>query len=909
MIKTKRIALILVSCMLVIAAIVGVSFAVWSNLEKEHVFTLKAGTLELNISSYDVLNSDQPISFDNPVTMSFKVKVEGEKSTLRFSVNSFQYSLVEGQYLPLSPDLFNIELPKTMYGVGGKEEPDTVTCLIKLSLTDVYDYDSFDPVLMGKKFRFNIRVEAETYTDPVMYDIIYNNVDGATHDNIAQWSVETNHIFKDAAKFGYIFDGWYTDELLTAESRITELTQDDPNINTLNVYAKWIPISYTITYDFGSGKQPEGIPENYTIEDYIDFNSYTPLNDDPTLLFGGYYSDAEFETPISEITVGTTGNINVFVKWVQQYNITYIDRLSAENTNPSVFSALDQEIILSDLTANGYVFDGWYIGEDKVTTIDTLTENDIELTARWSAIPYAINWNTNGGALIDGTPGSYDIESSAIDPSAFAPTKEGYMFSGWFTDESLETSATTIVTGSTGEKSFFAKWTVISYSITWNANDGILATETQNSYNIESDKIDPSAFIPAREGYTFNGWYADIDFNEQATPIVTGSTGDKTFYAKWIANQYNITWDYSGGVEITDIITKYTYDKTEDIAEYVPVRNGYTFDGWYINETKINEIAVGTIGDITIVAKWNVINYSITWNTNGGAILDAAPESYTIESNEIDPSAFTPTREGYSFGGWYADIDLNEQATPIVTGSTGDKTFYAKWIINEYSIAWELNGGVDNGTLPTKYDVNTAEIILADLQISKTGYNLVGWYGDATFTEPAITTIAGGTIGNVELFAKWEIVTYSISYLSDYGDTTTLPQSYTVESQIDFTSYTLTSNDSNYKFAGFYTDESYSQPITAINAGQTGDIKIYVKWLEIYTITWTLGDGATMVATPPTGYTVEDNIDLSAYQPTKDGFTFLGWHDGTDIVNSIPNGSTGNISLTAQWEEIIVPVE
>lgn len=985
--KTKRLALILVSCVLVIAAVVGVSFAVWSNLEKDHVFTLKAGTLELNISSFDVLNSDQPISFDNPVTMSFKVKVEGEKSTLRFGINSFEYSLVEGEFLPLSSDLFDVELPKTMYGVGGKEEPEIVTCLIKVSLSNAYDKDSFDPVLMGKKFRFNIHVKAETYADPVMYDIIYNNVDGATHDNITQWSVETNYIFKDAEKFGYIFDGWYTDATLTPESRITELTQDDPNIDTLNVYAKWIPIKYAITYDFGSGYQPDGIPEEYTIEDYIDFNLYKPQNDDPTLLFGGYYSDAEFTTPITEITVGTTGAIDIYAKWVQQYNITYIDRLSVENTNPTVFSALDNEIILSDLTADGYVFDGWYIGENRVTTIDTLTESDIELTAIWTAIPYGISWNTNGGTLIDGTPISYDIESPNIDPSAFAPTRDGYTFdgwftdeecvtsaetiatgstgekvfyakwtaipysitwnanggtlidgtpesydieslnidpsafvptrngytfSGWFTDENFETPATTIVIGSTGEKVFYAKWTAISYSITWNANGGTPAYGTPENYNIETEAIDPSTFAPTREGYTFDGWFTDENFEATATTIAKGSMGDKTFFAKWLANTYNITWEYSGGVEIENIIKEYTYDKAENLESYVPIRNGYTFDGWYMNESKITEIAVGTIGDITIVAKWIPTPQSITWHTNGGT-LTGAPDSYTIESDEIDPSAYEPTREGYTFGGWYASNDLIYQAEVITTGSTGAKEFYAKWNIITYTLEWELNGGASMQELPTTYDITYPDniITLVNMIISKKGYKFLAWYDNAEFTGESITNVGAGSVGNYKLFAKWELVKYNISYFSNYGDASELPGTYTVEKEIDFSQYTLTPypENSNYKFAGFYTDESYSNPIAAINKGQTGNIDIYVKWLEVYTITWNLGDGV-MESTPPAEYTAEDaDIDLTAYQPTKDGFNFLGWHNGTEIVTSIPTGSTGNIVLTAQWEEITTPVQ
>lgn len=1056
--KTKRLALILVSCVLVIAAVVGVSFAVWSNLEKDHVFTLKAGTLELNISSFDVLNSDQPISFDNPVTMSFKVKVEGEKSTLRFGINSFEYSLVEGEFLPLSSDLFDVELPKTMYGVGGKEEPEIVTCLIKVSLSNAYDKDSFDPVLMGKKFRFNIHVKAETYADPVMYDIIYNNVDGATHNNITQWSVETNYIFKDAEKFGYIFDGWYTDATLTPESRITELTQDDPNIDTLNVYAKWIPIKYAITYDFGSGYQPDGIPEEYTIEDYIDFNLYKPQNDDPTLLFGGYYSDAEFTTPITEITVGTTGAIEIYAKWVQQYNITFIDRLSVENTNPTVFSALDNEIILSDLTADGYVFDGWYIGENRVTTIDTLTESDIELTAIWTAIPYGISWNTNGGTLIDGTPISYDIESPNIDPSAFAPTRDGYTFDGWFTDEECVTSAETIATGSTGEKVFYAKWTAITYSITWNANGGTLSDGTPENYTIETEAIDPSAFAPTREGYTFDGWYADIDLNELATSIVTGSTGekvfyakwttipysinwnanggtlidgtpesydieslnidpsafvptrngyefsgwftdenfetpattivtgstgekvfyakwtaisysitwnanggtladgtpenynieteaidpstfaptregytfdgwftdenfeatattiakgsmgDKTFFAKWLANTYNITWEYSGGVEIENIIKEYTYDKAENLESYVPIRNGYTFDGWYLNETKITEIAVGTIGNITIVAKWIPTPQSITWNANGGT-LTGAPDSYTIESPDINPSAFVPTREDHTFEGWFTDENLATQASPIIKGSTGARVFYAKWNIITYTLEWELNGGASMQELPTTYDITYPDniITLVNMIISKKGYKFLAWYDNAEFTGEPITKVGAGSVGNYKLFAKWELVQYAISYFSNYGDASELPGTYTVEKEIDFSQYTLTPypENSNYKFAGFYTDESYSQPITMISKGQTGNIDIYVKWIEVYTITWELGDGV-MESTPPAEYTAEDaDIDLTAYQPTKDGFNFLGWHNGAEIVTSIPTGSTGNIALTAQWEEIV----
>ena len=112
-----------------------------------------------------------------------------------------------------------------------------------------------------------------------------------------------------------------------------------------------------------------------------------------------------------------------------------------------------------------------------------------------------------------------------------APTKDKYDFKGWYKDGEFTTQVTEITQGTTGNITLYAKWELVSYTITYELDGGTNAPENPAGYNVETGTI--TLKDPAKAGYTFEGWYKDGEFTTQVTEITQGTTGNITLYAKW----------------------------------------------------------------------------------------------------------------------------------------------------------------------------------------------------------------------------------------------------------------------------------------------------------------------------------------------------------------------------------------
>ena len=186
---------------------------------------------------------------------------------------------------------------------------------------------------------------------------------------------------------------------------------------------------------------------------------------------------------------------------------------------------------------------------------------------------------------------------------------------------------------------------------------------------------------PTKKGYTFDGWYDEND--KKVTGIPAGSTGDKVFYAKWKVINYQITYVLDGGTNAADNPTEYDIEDDEIVLSD-PTKEGYKFLGWYDNAAfegeAVKNIPKGSTGDKVFYAKWEVINYSITYYVDGEVYsVDDKYSTYNIETG-LDALPAAPEKEGYTFKGWYENAAFEGDAvTVILAGSTGAKTFYAKW--------------------------------------------------------------------------------------------------------------------------------------------------------------------------------------------------------------------------------------
>ena len=333
-----------------------------------------------------------------------------------------------------------------------------------------------------------------------------------------------------------------------------------------------------------------------------------------------------------------------------------------------------------------------------------------ELTVQWTAPTYAVTLNTNGGTINNGNVTEYTYGVGATLPTDV--TRTGYTFKGWYYNENLTGSPVTAIGDTeTGNKEYWAKWEINQYTVTVKPENG------EADITITQDYGTPitAPADPTREGYTFIGWDRDIPKTMPAENI--------TVTAQWEINQYTITFDTNGGSEIAPITQDYG---TEITAPDNPTRKGYTFKGWdkEIPETMPAE-------NITVTAQWEINRYTITFDTAGGS--EIAPITQDYGTNITAPA--NPTRKGYTFKGWDKEIPETMPAENI--------TVKAQWEINQYTIAFDTNGGSEIATITQDYGTE----ITAPDNPTREGYTFIGWDRDIPVTMPA---------ENITLKARWK---------------------------------------------------------------------------------------------------------------------------------------------------------
>ena len=196
------------------------------------------------------------------------------------------------------------------------------------------------------------------------------------------------------------------------------------------------------------------------------------------------------------------------------------------------------------------------------------------------------------------------------------------------------------------------QWTAPTYAVTLHANGG-----TINNGNVTEYTYGVGATLPTdvtRTGYTFKGWYYNENLTGSPVTAIGGTeTGNKEYWAKWEINQYTITVKPENGK--ADITITQDYG-TPITAPADPTREGYTFKGWdkEIPKTMPAE-------NMTVKAQWEINQYAITFDTNGGSEIAPITQDYgTAITAPADP-----TREGYTFIGWDKAIPTTMPAENI----------------------------------------------------------------------------------------------------------------------------------------------------------------------------------------------------------------------------------------------------
>ncbi|MFA6843681.1 MAG: InlB B-repeat-containing protein, partial [Bacilli bacterium] len=261
------------------------------------------------------------------------------------------------------------------------------------------------------------------------------------------------------------------------------------------------------------------------------------------------------------------------------------------------------------------------------------------------------------------------------------------------------------------------------------------------------------------EYYIFDGWYIDDNFSEKWDFLSDYIESDIILYAKYKPLNYSIKYLTFGGQT-----TNPEFYSIED--ETIPLndatKEGYKFTGWLLNGMPVTEINFSP-EDITLVATYELINYSITYE-NGGDQSNI--DSYTIEDGKY--GLLDAVKNGYMFMGWYLNSNFNgDVVKEIDTGTSGNLVLYAKWDLINYNITYKTNEGTTNSV--TTYNIESETITLDDCY--KDDYDFVGWY-DQEEDGKKVTTIYKGSYGDVTLYAKFvfNIDDYSQVFLFDLSE-------------------------------------------------------------------------------------------------------------------------------------------
>ncbi|MBQ3572136.1 MAG: InlB B-repeat-containing protein, partial [Clostridia bacterium] len=548
-------------------------------------------------------------------------------------------------------------------------------------------------------------------------------------------------------------------------------------------------------------------------------------------------------------------------------------------------------------TRSGYAFIGWYTDSDCTTKYDfsgTITD-DMTLYAGWmyTSLPYVYSEYQIDPADYASSSEYYSISTSGTSSSYqmhiyLVAQESGDHTIYWKNDYSSSSFAYylriyNLTTNTTIRDFYYYDTYSTSFDnyqyFTCNAGDVILlsfyrcydsywshasfyfegfekltSTAVASGYKLgdylyEEDESETvtvtydSAFtlpVPEKTGYTFLGWYEDINDNgvldegEKVEGLTTWNIARNiTLTPIWEASTHIITLDADGGTVSTNSVNV-TYGQSYNLPE--PNKVGYTFAGWYRGGTEYSGgIWVG-LSNIILTAKWNINTYNITYILNGGTNYGSNPLTYTVAK---DITLGEPTKTGYTFTGW-TGTGLDELTkNVIINDCVDDREYTAHWQANEYTVTLDVNGG----TLPE--DASTTIDVTYDVQYTlptptKTGYEFLGWFTSSD-TEYESGTWQG--LEDVSLTAKWQANEYEVTYEDTKG--TYIPVSVTFNYNYSgSTNATLTLEDgqtldyptvptrSGHAFAGWYTNSSCT---TAYNfsGSITEDITLYAKWVSM----------------------------------------------------------------------------
>ena len=451
--------------------------------------------------------------------------------------------------------------------------------------------------------------------------------------------------------------------------------------------------------------------------------------------FDGWYTNAE-KTTKAAATYTIAENLTFYAKWVQQVTVKFT---SAQSEHADVTVDLGTEITIEDPTKEKFAFDGWYDGKTKVSGKYTVTK-DVELVAKWTAL-YNVTYET------DGTPVKPETVRAGTKIKLPPTTLDGYDFEWWATEGKTYAIGAEYEVNS--DVIFVAKWVGLC-TVVYNT-DGGSSVESETVHDMETIHM-PAA--PTKDGHRFLGWYTTDKNNLMQPGDVFNVTDSVTINAKWIAVY---TYEYNDGIP-ADEDPNYQAPTVDDgyvlTLKAAPVRPGYVFKGWSVDEQTYQPGALYTItANVVFEAIWVEL---FTYEYNDGIPADEDPnyQAPTAEDGEVLTLKSAPVREGYVFKGWKVGEQLYDaEATYTITA---DVVFVAVWNVTVTVTYFSEHTDHEKVTIEkgSTLDLPTPPTV--------EGYDFDGWFNEGDEKVDSSYTVDA----NITLTAKWTKL-WTVTYMSD----------------------------------------------------------------------------------------------------------------------------------------------
>ena len=654
----------------------------------------------------------------------------------------------------------------------------------------------------------------------------------------------------EVTKEGHTFIGWYEGE--------EKYDVYEPITRNLILESKYEINKYKVRF----------INEDESVlqEEILDYGSIpTYKKETPTKTRTEEYT-YEFDKWSPEITKVTSDQEYkaTYKKTKNKYTITYINDGEEYHKETLEYGSVITSI--QDPTKEGHTFTGWYTKDnEKVSYPITITKN-ITLYSKYEINSYKVSYYNEGKKYIDDQKINYG--ENALKPNT-NPSKIGYTFKYWSLKENGEEYE--FSTKITKDITLYAVYEINKYTVTY-INEGI----EYHKETAEYGSVITSIQNPTKEGYTFTGWYTK-DNEKVSYPITV--TENITLYSKYEINSYKVSYYNEGKKYIDD--QKINYGENALKPNTDPSKIGYTFKYWSIKENgEEYEFSTKITEDITLYAVYEINKYTVTYINEGTEY-----HKETAEYGSVITSIQDPTKEGYTFIGWYNEN--NEKINHPIT-VTEDITLHSKYEINTYTVSFYHN----NEKYVESQKVNYGESALKpSIDPTKEDYNFSGW-------------VIKGTNNKYDFTSK---VTKDIELESSFTAKPTYTVTFKIENEVILTEnviegHKVTSKEAPYK-KGYLFDKWYSdEGLTIENNFDEkimGNKTIYGKYNENkHTVTY-INEGTT--------YYTEEVLDRftakgPSTNPSKEGYTFKYFSKDKKVAFDYNAEITEDATLYAVYE-------